>query len=380
MTVPTHSPVEARLRAHFQDLTARVTLPGAEADQAVRRAVDGEAVPVTISLTRRRNHRRWVVLSGVAAAVLLVVGVFALVRDDRDDTTRIGTDTDEPSPAPTAPSTVPPPTPSTGSPPTSGPPTDTPRPPAAGASSPAGPVVWRGGVLGWWDGSAWVRTAPGVDPPDDAGGYQILRLDEPISRGTSSPGMPCMDEAGGIEGPVVDLGPSPEGFGPDRIAVAGVADPLPRPVEVLDPTDPTYMASVAEAVRDLGIDDPTPEIAQVVRGDLDGDGVAEVLIAAQRLTDPNSLAATDGDYSVLFLRRVIGGQVATVPVASSVAVAVENQTPYLAVQRLSALADLNGDGRMEAVVDAQYYEGSTMAAFELQDGRLVEVLSGHCGV
>jgi hypothetical protein len=376
MTVATDSPMEARLRAHFQDLTAKVTLPGAEADQAVRHAVDGDSMPLTISLTRRRNHRRWVVLSGVAAAVLLVLGVFALVRQDRDDTTRIGSDTDEPSPAPTAPSTVPPPTPTTG------PPTDTTRPPAAGASSPAGPVVWRGGVLGWWDGSAWVSAAAGVDPPDDAGGYQILRLDEPISRGTSSPGMPCLSEMGGIEGPVVDLGPLPEDFGPDRIAVAGVADPVPRPVEVLDPANPTYRAFAAEAVRTvLGIDDPTPEVAQVVRGDLDGDGVAEVLVAAQRLTDPNSLIATEGDYSLLFLRRVVGGQVATVEIDSSVAVAAENQTPYVAVQRVSALADLNGDGRMEAVVDAQYYEGSTMAAYEyeLQDGRLVEVLSGHCG-
>ncbi len=48
---------------------------------------------------------------------------------------------------------------------------------------------------------------------------------------------------------------------------------------------------------------------------------------------------------------------------------------------LVAVADLNGDGRMEVVIDDAYYEGSSTAVYELAgDGSLVRVIGAGCGV
>ncbi|MFQ5558174.1 MAG: hypothetical protein ACE5GB_11800 [Acidimicrobiales bacterium] len=54
---------------------------------------------------------------------------------------------------------------------------------------------------------------------------------------------------------------------------------------------------------------------------------------------------------------------------------------FLSVVRFAAVADLNGDGRMEIAYTDQYYEGSSTIVVEYVDDDLgpVEVLSVGCG-
>jgi len=250
-------------------------------------------------------------------------------------------------------------------------------PPAAGAE-PAGPIVALEGVLGTWSGSDWVRWGSGDTPPS-GDEYQIVRLDEPITTavGAVSPVLCSVEGEAGVD---VGLEFSGDPLVPAPIAVAGVTDPRPRAVEVLDPASPVYREAAVGVLAGLGITDADPGIGQVVRGDLDGDGAAEVLVVAERLADPDGLLASEGDYSVAFLRRVVGGAVETTVVASSVPEVAPLATPFIEAYRVAALADLNGDGRMEVVVNGRYYEGSSAVVYELRpDGTLAEVLSAGCG-
>jgi hypothetical protein len=121
---------------------------------------------------------------------------------------------------------------------------------------------------------------------------------------------------------------------------------------------------------------------QVVRADLDGDGTDEVIVVVERLSDPQGLLATDGDYSVAFVRQLVNGDVHTAVLSRSIASITPGATRYILVARVAAVADLNGDGRMELALQQVYYEGSGTQVFEVQPGtgRLVDILGGGCGV
>ncbi len=58
-----------------------------------------------------------------------------------------------------------------------------------------------------------------------------------------------------------------------------------------------------------------------------------------------------------------------------------SDNPYILSHSVAAVADLNGDGTMEIVVDAVYYEGSGTTAYEYIDDDLgpQPVLGGGCG-
>ncbi len=364
--------IEDRLRAHFADREARDMLPGPEADVAVERARQaggrsgGRAAPRDVRWLRRPR----VLLAAAAAVVVAIAAAGALIATD--DPARVTTD---PSPAPTAPDPGPDPSTTPSTEPTTPPTSEITAPPPAG-DRPTGPIVALEGVLGTWSGTEWVRWEATPPYGDE---YQIVRLDEPISTAVGAAGVDC--SPAGL--PSIDIGLEfdADPLAPEPIGVTGVADPRPRAVEVLDPTASVYRDAAVEVVAGLGVADPAPQVSQVVRGDLDGDGSAEVVVVAERLSDPDGLLAGDGDYSVAFAQRVVGGDVQTTVIASSIADPRPEMTPFVEVYRVSALADLNGDGRMEVVVNGRYYEGSMTYVHELRpDGTLPEVLSAGCGV
>lgn len=386
--------IEDRLRAHYADRTAREALPGPETDVALRAVLGsaeggvaghggeggnggGAGAPRVVRLTPLplpRGRSLWLAVAAVCAVVAGAAGALAfgggsdgsnVSTDDRPVST---TEPDRPPAPAVPPTTVPDATPDT----TTAAPD---RPPSN--SAPTGPIVSAEGVLGSWSGSAWVPWEPRAVPPigDE---YQVVRLDEPITTTVGRAGVDCAPT--GL--PTIDVGLRLDGdtLAPLPIAVAGVPDPRPRPVEVLDPSARVYRDAASAVVADLGIDDPAPQVRQVVRGDLDGDGAAEVVVVAERITDPAAWYAAEGDYAVVFMRRVAGGDFVTSVVASSIPHPEPASTPNAEVYRVAAMADLNGDGRMEVVLDGDYYEGSWTVVHELRpDGSVPEVLSAGCG-
>ncbi len=185
---------------------------------------------------------------------------------------------------------------------------------------------------------------------------------------------------GPTDRPTVDVGFDAVG---DRstagVAVAGAGELQPRQAEVLDPAAEVYREAAADVAASLRIPQPRPRVTQAVRADLDGDGTAEVLVIADQLSDPSSPFAQPGDWSLAFVRRVVGGTVRTSVVDSHVATDVDAR--YLERLRVDAVADLNGDGRLEVVLNLSYHEGSVTTVYEVgADGALATVLMVGCGV
>lgn len=243
-------------------------------------------------------------------------------------------------------------------------------------------VVGPDSVAGWWDGTRWVM-ADGTEPVPASGGetYSVVGLSGSVQTATgSAPEEGCeiipgtsLIEVPGLERSFND--PLEEW----AIAVHGVPDPLPRTAEVLPPSAP-YAEAARPLLAERGIEDSSPEVVQILRVDLDGDGRDEVAVVAERIADQQGLLAQSGDYSIVFVRSLVDEQVVTSVIADTVADPDPGETPFVESHRVSALADLNGDGRMELAVASKYYEGAGVGFFELgDDGRVERILSSGCG-
>ena len=377
------TPLEDRLRSHYQERTAREPLPGPDEDEALAHTLD--------EATRRTRRARWLrsdrprlLLAAAAAVVLLLVGVAAFVTTRGDDGDNVVTDRgpdrstttdrddDRTETTSTTSSTTSTSTPSSSTPPG----TD-----SAPAPTDLSVVVGVDGVLGWWDGSTWVQADANSQIPLEGGEeHQVLRLgDAPQTRTGQLAEVECL-EGGGTRLVDVGLVDPASASDPMPIAVTRVADPQPRPVTAVDPGNASYRESALQILAGLGIDDTEPEIAQAVSADLDGNGADEVLVTAERISDPDGVIGLQGDYSVTFLRHVVGGAVETTVVAQSIAPEDPNATPYVQRFRVGTAADLNGDGRMELALGYHHYEGRGMVVYEVAaDGTTTEVLTGGCG-
>ena len=376
------TPIEERLRAHLADVAARDRLPGSDTSTAFTAfTAFQQSRDEAGTVPRRWSDHAWPVRPAmIAAAVLvvcLVVGLLAVNRDG--DAVRTGPGTDPTNPQPTTPTTVPD---------ASGGPTATP-PATAGSSTTAAPppesttsvVVGPSGPLGWWDGSSWRAPDSGDLPVSGDEEYTIVGLDPEVTTGTGGWGDGC-----GISEPpgsVVEVAlPQDDDWRtPTPMAVTGVENPRPRPVRRLATSNEVYQAAAAEVLAGLGIDDAEPEVVQAIAADLDGDGTDEVVVVVEQARDTADNYGGAGDYSVAFVRQVVDGAVTT----ATFQVSLGRDTPELVpprdmdVVRVAAIADFNGDGRMEIGTELHFWEGSTMAVHELAaDGAIRKVLNSTC--
>lgn len=365
------SSLEDRLRAHFADRTAREELPGRDTDEALAETLARAEMRPTTHHPRWNNGQRPQFWLAVAAVLVVVAGVAAVVLAGQgDDTSPLSTDEDpdeQPAPTTEPPTTVPDST-------------ATPSSTTVAPASDTGPtiIVSADGVIGGWDGSRWVA----ADAVDAVAGdeYQIVRLGDAITTATATTRTWSCDAGPEVETIDVGLRYTDDALGPNAIAVTGVANPRPRLVEVLDPATPEYQEAAVAVLADLGIDDPDPEVVQVVRTDIDGDGTAEVFVTTELMAN-GTVYSVEGDYSVTFIRRIVGGSVQTTVVADSVSRFEGSILTSITASRISAVADLNGDSRPEVVFDTGGWEQSGTIVNEVgSDGTLTEVLRRDCGV
>lgn len=156
---------------------------------------------------------------------------------------------------------------------------------------------------------------------------------------------------------------------------------VPRTPRAISLTDKTYLKIVSDILRANGLPKSKPRIEQAVRVDLEGDGVDEVLLTAGSYTGNIQPNAAAGNYSFVLLRKIVGGKVKNIIIAEEY---VKKRIEFGAPSRfeISAIADLNGDGKMEFVLYGEYYEGSEAGVYEMKGDQAVEVkeLSAGCGV
>jgi hypothetical protein len=162
--------------------------------------------------------------------------------------------------------------------------------------------------------------------------------------------------------------------GPIGVAISAPWVITPHLVETLE-DDGTYTAFASELLAERGLEVPEPTLKQILQVDLEGDGVNEVLVVAEDVTE--GLFAQDGDYSIAFMRETVEGDVRTSILGESVIVTAVD--PFVVSYSIGALADLNGDSVMEIVLTGAYYEGIGVEAWEsTPEGPVMRIASG-CG-
>lgn len=85
-----------------------------------------------------------------------------------------------------------------------------------------------------------------------------------------------------------------------------------------------------------------------------------------------------GSYSIVLLRRVVGGKVETDLIAGDFYVKDKSSPAYL--YEIPGVLDLNGDGKVEVIVHSHYYEGSETTIYDCSSGKCNAVLSVGCGL
>ena len=241
-------------------------------------------------------------------------------------------------------------------------------------------IVSEFGALGWWDGADWFQAAEGTPLPV-AGGedYQVALFG--VDAITSGGPEELVCEPITTTGVVLDdpglLSGDGQTFG---VAISAPWALTPHLVEAAE-DDGTYAAVAAGLLADRGVTVTAPVIKQLFRADLEGDGVNEVIVVAEDV--PEALYGEVGDYSIAFMQRVIDGEVTTIVFGESVIAEVaEGEFGFLVSFAIPAVADMNGDGRMEVLLDGTYYEGSGVEVWEYvsDDLGLQRQIGTGCGV
>lgn len=242
---------------------------------------------------------------------------------------------------------------------------------------------WGGMALGWWDGSAWVQVDENTALPVSGGeDYQIALLgSEGVLQGGPQTNTGCdvvvpdglpsillSDEE--ALSTAIDDGSSEARF-VYGVAISAPWDLTPRPVEPAQAV-PEFEDDAVGLLEELAYPTETVQLRQMLNVDIDGDGTVETLVVAEE----TELANQNSDvYSIVF---VTGSGLDPAVIESSVIPPTD--TGFPASFRISAVADLNGDGTMEVVLDGEAWENSWVGIYELTPAGFVPRIGAGCGV
>jgi hypothetical protein len=158
-------------------------------------------------------------------------------------------------------------------------------------------------------------------------------------------------------------------------------NPVPRIPKAIDPKNATYVKIVTNFLKRKGIARPIVRIREAFRVDLDGDGVEEAILSATYYKTVSVPTAVPGDYSFVMVRTA-KGKIVKEHMLDGEFYLKNTEFGAPNEHHISAIADLNGDGKMEIVVYGFYYEGGFAGAFEMKNGIPVQIkeFDISCGV
>lgn len=237
-------------------------------------------------------------------------------------------------------------------------------------------LTW-GCLLGGTLKGKWLRTEAIV--PLLKGGEQYRLYTSTGAAGEATGGAPVEESTPCNGAYSVKLTPPLTEGSRSVLAIGGDWNALPRKAEFLSTSDPVYRKALADLLRRKGIRRPELKIERVMRVDLEGDGADEVLVSATRYVGGLSPQVHAGDYSVVFVRKIVKGRLRTIMLAGEFYLTGKRLAPPYEY-KLSAVMDVNGDGVMEIIVDSDYYEGGETDVYRLNGTRAGIALACGCGV
>lgn len=241
-------------------------------------------------------------------------------------------------------------------------------------------------LLGTWDGSSWTDQPPTRSLVDgltatSAFGEAVIRLEPAelcFDRGGASAWFTAGTELRGLAATGVDG---------EILALRGTS---------ISPAQ-AHLDVVATQLQAAGLPDSAVAITEVLRIDLENDGVDEVLITAS-VGESDFYGSRIGDYSMAILRRVnesdsvdniVLGFSATTGNEPGLESAVDvygeeaGEGVYLQTVwtwRIASVVDLNGDGVAEIGLERTAYESWGMDLFDVSGRDVADpVLESTCG-
>lgn len=189
--------------------------------------------------------------------------------------------------------------------------------------------------------------------------------------------------------PNLDLGPAPEWSvsikGQEKITHAksefALSDApkklFPRTQVVQSVDQKIYEDVLKKYFKGKGYPQIKPEIAGILRVDLDGDGVEEAIISAHPADSYLYNDKPEPVYSVVLVRKVIKGKVKDIELYSEITPDEKHRKKdsisLLYGVEVLAIADLDGDGAMEIITSFDYYEGVGHCVFKLEKDHFTQL-------
>ena len=176
-------------------------------------------------------------------------------------------------------------------------------------------------------------------------------------------------------------------------AIAAAWNPVPRPIQALPTGNATYRQVIADELKARKVN-AEAILAQALKVDLDGDRTDEVILVAQRpklafgaerMLESQYETAVN-DYSLVLVRELVAGKLKTFTLGERVVRkrftgdGSEPGLPTVLTQYVSAIADVDGDGRMEIFLDDYVHEGLGVDVLAWTGTGFKSVISWGCGV
>lgn len=160
-------------------------------------------------------------------------------------------------------------------------------------------------------------------------------------------------------------------------------NPLPRTAKKILLTDKTYQKIALGFLKTKKINVKTIKLENAFSIDLEGDGTDEIFLEATTFKDKNgdfNWFERAGNYSFVMMRKTIGGKAKDFLIEGDFYRRKEAEDGYFSEYDLSGFADLNGDGKMEVILEGFYsYPGVSTEIYESDKNALKRVLSVECG-
>ena len=174
-------------------------------------------------------------------------------------------------------------------------------------------------------------------------------------------------------------------------ALSATWNPVPRAIQSLPLENAAYQKIMAAELKARKINAPVV-MSQILKTDLDGDKVDEIILVAQRpkvtFDDQRRLKSkyeqAVHDYSLVLVRKVVAGSVKTFVLGErNVTKLFDGKgegLPTVLTQYVTAIADIDGDGRMEVFVDDYVHEGEGVTIFGWNGKAFKTMLEWGCGI